>query len=80
MKRYCYKCGEEHELAYVFHSNSTKHLILLHKTLKGKRSDVYLPYEDNLDIPTIETKKQHRKFMATAPKEPEVAGQISLVT
>jgi hypothetical protein len=84
MKRKCPKCYKEHDIAYVYHANMTKHLILLHKYIKKngkeKRSDIYLPYEDHLDIPIVFTKNQEKKEKATAPKEAEVAGQISLLT
>jgi len=72
--RYCRKCCKEHEIAYVFHNNSTKHLILLHE-----KSHIYLPYEDGLNIPIIPTRKQRKELKATAPKEAEVAGQTSLL-
>lgn len=74
--RQCRKCGQLHEIVYVYHKNSTKHLILLHPTKKGKRSDIYIPYEENLDIRTVLTKAQSK---ATAPREAKVAGQISLL-
>lgn len=76
LTRHCKKCGELHEIAYVIHKNGMKHLILLHPTKKGKRSDVYIPYEENLDIRTVFTKAQ---LNATAPSEARVAGQISLL-
>lgn len=75
--RNCWKCGQEHELAYIFHKNSTKHLVLLHKNKKGKRSDIYLPFEDNLDIPIVETKAQKLKGSASPLFSEDLLGSES---
>ena len=73
MLRTCIKCGKKHKMAYVEHSNNTKHLVLLHE-----KTHVYIPFENNLDIKIVLTNKQLKN--ATAPREAGVAGQISLLT
>lgn len=86
MKALCPKCQQTHELAYIYHSNYSKHLILLHlghtRTGREYRSDIYMPFVENLNIPTMQTKKQIKEVsnMRPHPKEAEVAGQISLLT
>ena len=69
-KRTCVKCGQLHDIAYIYHKNFTKHLILLHKNKKGKRSDIYIPYEDNLNIEIILTKADVKRGIKSRDNSP----------